>query len=102
MRVERQQRIAAAVAETRQLVGSVNEIYSAVSRNLNPPSALYTLTTPPITRTERARDVYKLALGGLLALLITLPIVVVACLLHARIREEHAVESHSRLVETEA
>lgn len=91
-----QQRITAAAAETRQLVGSVNEIYQAVSRNLNPPSALYTLSTPPITRTERARDVYKLALGGLLALLITLPIVVIACLLHARIREEHAAETRSR------
>jgi hypothetical protein len=96
-----QQRIAAAAAETRQLVGSVNEIYQAVSRNLNPPSALYTLSTPPVTRTERARDVYKLALGGLLLLLITLPIVVIACLLHARIREEHAAETHSRTVEAE-
>ena len=60
------------------------------------------MSTPAVTRTERARDVYKLALGGLLLLLITLPVVVIACLLHARIREEHAAETNSRNAEAKA
>ena len=75
-------------AEAKRLTGEVNEVYATVSRNLNPSTELYTLTSPPVTRTERAISLPRLGLYGLLLLLLALPIVVLACLTHNHMREE--------------
>jgi hypothetical protein len=87
--------LAATQNEVRMLVGRVNEIYEQVSRNLNPSTELYTLTAPPIAHTERTRNMKTLAMYDLLAVIVALPIIIVLCLLHARVREEEEEEGYS-------
>ena len=91
-----QAQIAAAQQQVRQLISNVNQIYQAVSRNLNPSTQLFTVTAPPVTRTERARSLARLMLYFILILLIALPVIIVACLLHNRVREEEAAEEYMR------
>jgi hypothetical protein len=91
-----QAQIAAAQQQVRQLISNVNQIYQIVSRNLNPSTQLFSVTAPPITGTEHARSLGRLTLYYILVLLIALPAIVVACLLHNRVREEEAAEEYMR------
>jgi hypothetical protein len=84
--------IAATRAEVRVLVLKVNEIYEQVSKNLNPSTELYSLTAPATAHTERSRPLSRLILYGFLAILLSLPVIIALCLLHARVREEEATE----------
>ena len=77
-------------AEVRRLVVKMNEIYQLLSRNLNASTQLFTLTGPPTTRLERARTFTRLALYGIVLLLVAFPAIVALCLLHNRLREEEA------------
>lgn len=90
-----EQQISSIVGEGQRLVSEVNEIYAAISENINPSRELYTLTAPPTSRMERPRDIAKLFLSGILVLLVSFPVVVIACLLHARVREEEETEARS-------
>ena len=83
-----QAQISAAQLQVRQLIGNVNQIYLIVSRNLNPSTQLFTTTAPPTTETERARSLPRLFLYYALILLFALPLIVIGCLLHNRVREE--------------
>jgi hypothetical protein len=89
-----QAQIGSAVTEVRELIVRMNEIYRLVSRNMNPASQLYTVTGTPITRDERTTSLGRMAIYGLLALLVTLPITILFCLLHNRVREEEAEEGY--------
>ena len=79
--------------DVKQLLGRVNNIYDAISNNLSPSKELYTLTSPPVVRTEHSRSLAQLGLYGIGVLALSLPIIVVFCLIHARVREEEASES---------
>lgn len=81
--------------ETRGLVGQLNEIYQILSRTINPASQVYSVTQAPTTTIQRTGDLRRSGLGLLLVLLITLPVTVIACLLHNRVREEETAESVS-------
>jgi hypothetical protein len=81
--------------EVKQLLGRVNNIYDAISNNLSPSKELYTRTAPPVVRTEHSRSLIQLGLYGIAALALSLPVIVVLCLIHARIREEEASEPHA-------
>jgi hypothetical protein len=94
--------IAATQADVRKMATRINEIYEAVSRNLNPAKELYTLTAPAVVHTERARSLQQLALYGLVVMAVAIPIIIVLCLLHARIREEEASEHYVPVREAEA
>jgi hypothetical protein len=74
--------------ESRALVGQLNEIYLILSRTINPASQIYSVTEAPTTTIQRTGDLRRIFLGLVLVLLLTLPIVVVVCLLHNRVREE--------------
>ena len=93
---------AAVQNESRKLLSHVNEIYTFISKNLHPSRELYTLTAPPVARMERARNAGRLALYGVALLAISLPIIVVLCLIHARIRDEEAAEGYIAPHETAA
>jgi hypothetical protein len=82
-------------AEIRQLISRVNEIDEIVSRNLNPATELFALTAPPTTHTERSLSLSKLALFGALTMLVSLMLIIGACLMHARVREEERIEGYS-------
>jgi hypothetical protein len=81
-----------ATAEVRRLIGKVNEISQLLSRNLNPSTQLFSTVGPPATHIERARSLSRLALYGVLVLLVALPVIVLLCLLHNRVREEEEAE----------
>lgn len=85
--------IAATQAEVRTLVSHVNEIYEQVSRNLNPSTELYSLTSPPASHTERTRSLGDLLLYDVAAIVATIPIAAIISLLHARVREEEEDEA---------
>jgi hypothetical protein len=70
------------------LVGKVNDIYQVMSHNLNPETYLFSKTEAASTVTLRNVTLQKLALVGVLVLLIALPVIFVFCLLHNRVREE--------------
>src|SRR5207248_5533149 len=93
--------IAGTQNEIKQLVGRVNEIYRAISSNLSPSKELYTLTAPPVARTEHSRSLSQLALYGVALLALSLPLTIIFCLIHARVREEDATEAY-RAAETTA
>ena len=81
--------------EVRRLISRVNEIYEIVSRNLNPATEMFALTAPPTTHTERSVSLTKLALFGGLTMLASLVLIIGACLMHARVREEERVEGYA-------
>jgi hypothetical protein len=64
-------------------LGQVSEAYLVLSRNLNPDGVLYTLSGPAIEHTVHAIAVKQLILIGILVLLLTLPVIILGCLLHA-------------------
>ncbi len=83
-------------AEVGQLITKVNELFQVVSRNMTPSTQLFTLTGPPATRMLRGVSLQRLALYGLLVMLLALPTIVVFCLLHNRVREEEAAEEYMK------
>jgi hypothetical protein len=78
--------------EVRHLVVTIREIYEALSANLNPSTSLMSVTGSPMTRVERTVSITRLALYGLLTLLVALPLIIFFCLLHNRVREEEVAE----------
>jgi len=75
------------------LIEKTNELYQLINRNMTASTQLFTLTSAPTARTVRATSIGWLALYGVLVLLFALPLTVVFCLLHNRIREEEASEN---------
>jgi hypothetical protein len=90
-----QQQIGATRQEVRQLVIQIHQIYKALSANLNPSTELITVTGAPTTRVERTLSITRIALYGLLTLFIAFPVILFACLVHNRIREEDAATNHA-------
>jgi len=91
---EVQAQILASVSEVRQLIIKMNEIYQIVSRNTSPATQLYTVTDMPVTRIDRTASLSSMALYGVLLLLVALPITILLCLLHNRVREEEEEEAY--------
>jgi hypothetical protein len=87
------QQLMATREEVRRIVLQVHEIHAAVSRNMNPSTQILSLVGVPATRMERSVSIRKLALYGILTGFISLPIIVILCLLHNRVREEEAAEA---------
>jgi len=78
--------------ELKVLVARMNEIYREISRSVYSTSQLVTVTAPPSTRVVHAIDPMKLILWGVVVMLMAFPLVVVACLIHNRVREEETYE----------
>ncbi|SRR5581483_4393019 len=78
--------------EARQLLVRTNEIYQAISRNLNPSTQLYSLGEPPITRSERRFHLSGLLVYGVLLSSAAFLATAILSFAHARLREEEAEE----------
>jgi hypothetical protein len=81
-----------AVAEVRDAIVDLNQIYSLLSKQLYPETQIYRITAAPMTRIDRTLTLMRLALYGLLVFFIALPLTIVFVFLHNRIREEEAAE----------
>jgi hypothetical protein len=86
-------RIEGARSELRRLITKVNELFVVLSQNMSPSSQLFTVTSAPSTRTVRPVPIERLLLYGVLLLLLALPLIVVLCYVHARIKEEESAEA---------
>lgn len=76
------------IADVRESVRNVNEIYVTASRLLYPQTELYRVLGPAVTSTSRTASPRRLALGGILTLLIALPVILVGVFLHNRLHQE--------------
>jgi Na+-transporting methylmalonyl-CoA/oxaloacetate decarboxylase gamma subunit len=70
------------------LIAKINEIYTIVSHNLNPDTYLYTITAPPKTLVLRSVPPSRLVLIGAVVVLLSIPIIILFCFIHHRVREE--------------
>jgi hypothetical protein len=70
------------------MIGEIGQIYTTLSNNRTPVTELFTITGPVVTRSVRAIDLRTLGFFGVLIVVIFLPIMLVAVLLHARLRAE--------------
>jgi len=75
-------------AEAKGLVQKVSDLYAIISQNLNPQTYLYSITAPAQKRVQRSITLGRLALIGVLVLLVSFPLILVFCLLHHRVAEE--------------
>jgi hypothetical protein len=73
-------------------IRDANAIYDLMSLNLNPSTVLYSVTSPPIARIERGLSLRRMALWGILVVLISIPLIIGGVLLAARIREDEELE----------
>lgn len=87
--------------EVRQLVVAMNEIYTLASSNLHPSTQLYALAETPRARVERSQSMARLALGGVLVLLVAFPIILGLALLHNRMRQEEQDEEYEAAADAE-
>jgi hypothetical protein len=74
--------------QAKVLVSKINEIYTIVSHNLNPETYLYSVTAPPTTSVYRSIPKSRLAIIGVVVMLLSLPIIILLCFVHHRIKEE--------------
>jgi hypothetical protein len=84
-------------AQAKALVAKVGDLYAIISQNLNPQTYLYSFTGPAQRKTQRSTSLGRLALIGVLVLLVSFPLIVVFCLLHHRVaEEEQTAHPHGR------
>jgi hypothetical protein len=77
-------------ASAKDILAKVNEIYEITSRNLSPQNALYSISGPMTVEVARGVSLPKLMLYGVITLLVCLPLIILGCLIHNRIREEQS------------
>jgi hypothetical protein len=87
-------------AEVIGAVRQLNEIYAIISSNLNTSGALYAVTAPMTLRVDRTLSPVRLALIGLLLMMVVIPVAGIGALLHNRMQEEEELEEE--LLPTEA
>lgn len=90
---EVERRIRQSEEQARNLLAKINEIYLVISANLDPGTEIYTVTSVPASRTERQASLPRLAMWGFVVVLASFPLIVAACLIHNRVREEEREEA---------
>lgn len=75
-------------SQAKVLISKINEIYTIVSHNLNPETYLYSVTAPPTTSVYRSIPKSRLAAIGIIVVLLSLPVIILLCFVHHRIKEE--------------
>jgi hypothetical protein len=86
-------RAEAAHAAVARSVQQVSAIYTSLSQNLNPETELFSRTGPIDTATSRPISLSKLFIVGVLVALMSLPMIIIGCLIHARVRKEEEEEA---------
>jgi len=84
--------VSAILAEAVRTTDQVNEIYTNISKDLNPSTILYSATAPVSFSIQRPLSTEKLLLVGLLLLLVATPLVVIGALLYDRVNREEDSE----------
>ena len=74
--------------QAKVLIAKINEIYTIVSHNLNPETYLYSVTAPPTTMLYRSIPKSRLAMIGIVTVLLSIPVIILICFVHHRMKEE--------------
>lgn len=85
-----EQQINAMHREVHEALRKMNELYATISQNLAPDTHMYAATGVPTTRTQRRMDPVKLGALGLLIVFLALPMILIAVLIHSRMRQDNA------------
>lgn len=85
----------AAYASVIKSLQQVSQAYAVLSRNLNPDGLLYTFSGPAITHTEKSVSLKRLFLLGVVLIFLSIPVILLGCLLHARVREEELMDEEA-------
>jgi hypothetical protein len=81
------------LAAVRLASTQTSQLYGLLSENLNSRKSVVSVTGPVQTVTSRSADLGRLLLYSILCVLLTFPLIVAACFLHARhAREADVVE----------
>jgi hypothetical protein len=84
--------VSAEIARTQaglvEAFGSVENIYDSISKNLNGSTALYTLSGPVMTQTDRGLSLGRALAYALALILLAIPMLLVGCWIHHRLQEE--------------
>jgi hypothetical protein len=89
---EARRQLGVAYANTLATIDQLVELYRLLSKNLNPGNVMYTTTAPPVQHTERTMSLMRLGIYGVLVGMLSLPLIIAACLIHNRMREENEEE----------
>lgn len=91
-----------AVTDAVKATDQVNEIYRSLSQNLNPSTVLFSTTAPATTETFSVLSVKRIALLGVLLVLLTIPAAIVLAFLHSRItpRRDELIEEEADSTES--
>ncbi|HYH09757.1 MAG TPA: hypothetical protein VEK11_22100 [Thermoanaerobaculia bacterium] len=85
---EARQQLTATYNNALAAIDQLVEIHRLLSKNLNPSNVMYSVTLPPSVRRERTVTPTRLGIYGILLAMVTLPVIIAACLIHNRVREE--------------
>lgn len=92
-----QHELAAINSELKTAVTRVEELYQALSRNLNAASDIYTLSGPARTMRDRTLSLGRSLLYGFAAFLVLLPFLALGCWIAFKVRrEELNIEAEER------
>lgn len=79
-----QQQVVSIATDAAAVTEDVNSIYHILSKDLNPATILYSITTPATQRVERGISGVSLFIGGMVLLLLSFPVVLFGAALHER------------------
>ena len=83
-----QREIESARRDSHDAVVNVYQLYLAISKNLNPSTEMYSTIGPSTSTIQRSTSVRRIALWCTFVVLLSIPLIIVASLLHNRIRKE--------------
>jgi len=75
-------------SDVRANVVSLNELYTVLSKNMNPSTELYQVTAPFMTRGERPVTLMRLLLNGIIVLLVAFVVGIAGAIVYARLLRE--------------
>jgi hypothetical protein len=75
-----------------QIATDLIEIRDVLSRSLNASGQMYTITSPVVAVTERGVSLQRLALGGILAVILVTLLAMAAAFIHYRLQSEESEE----------
>src|SRR5207249_4474428 len=81
-------------AELAGVIVKMNNLFLIISANMTPSAQLFTLPGPPTTTTLHAVAAVRLALYGFIVVFLAVPLIIVGCLIHHRLKEEEAEERY--------
>jgi hypothetical protein len=96
------QRLMNAYNQAVETVDKAMEIYRLLSKNLNPGNVMLSPTSAAFQQRERTISVARLALYGVLIMILAIPLTIAGCLIHNRVREEEEEEESEGSFETRA